>query len=283
MIFENVFLKFTKTVFKHPDNPALEVNNFVYSYTELYQRALGIASVLLNFPEEQFVGILSYRSFSTYAGILGTLASGKCYVPFNPKFPVERTRKILSLVNCKIFIVDKEFLHLLPEIFQNSNKEIVIITPEIEDMRKSYQFRSIYYDKTNVERQTLSDVPPVNEHNYAYLLFTSGTTGEPKGIPITHSNLTHYIEFMSQNYPVYSTDSCTQLFDTTFDLSVHDMFITWNGAAKLVVIPKNLLFAPIKFLVERKVTIWFSVPSTISFLLKMGILKKNCLPSLRRE
>jgi amino acid adenylation domain-containing protein len=265
----------------YPGNEALEVEGISYKYDSLLKLSLQINRLLQSYPEEEYVGILSYRTLSTYAGILGTLASGKCYVPFSPKLPSDRIRKIIRSAGCRIFIADREFIPLIPEFLAGSVTNAVIITPEeisfgIEDLPDLTIF-----DKNIISEQEIMPVNSTGSSNPAYLLFTSGSTGEPKGIPINNSNLSTYIEYISKVFPLFPQDRCTQLFDTTFDLSVHDMFVTWNAGAKLIVIPKKILMAPVKYLADRKITVWFSVPSLVSFLVRMNILRENILPDLR--
>jgi len=280
MVNENVFLRFSKIVAKHPDNPALEVNNKIYSYFELHKLALGIASILANYVEEQFVGILSSRSLSTYAGILGTLAAKKCYVPFNPKFPVERIKKIISLTNCKIFIIDQEFFQILNSLFDKTNG-LIIITPEIESPVLKLASGVIHFNQYYIKTNSVINLKDLNTSNFAYLLFTSGTTGEPKGIPVTHVNLNAYLDNILPKYQINASDRCSQAFDTTFDPSFHDMFIAWSNGACLVVVPRNDLLAPVKFIKEKGITVWSSVPSMVNIIKRFRLDNKSSLPDVR--
>jgi amino acid adenylation domain-containing protein len=277
----SVFEIFRNAFIKYPDQPALDVDGRTYAYKTLFKKSIQIAGHLYGFPDDQFVGILSYRSVSAYSGILGTLAAGKCYVPFNPKFPAERIRKIISLTGCRIFIADHEFLPMLPEIFAEHDHETVILMPETEAGQKPDFLKVTCITKDDLKTAEGAELPDAVSRDYAYLLFTSGTTGEPKGIPISHKNLLHYINYIQGRYKILPDDICTQLFDTTFDLSVHDLFVTWNAGAMLLVIPKNLVFTPLKLIRDKQATVWFSVPSAISILKNLRLLKKDSLPSLR--
>ncbi len=90
----------------------------------------------------------------------------------------------------------------------------------------------------------------------AYLLFTSGSTGEPKGVPIHHSNVRSYIEYIANRYEVNERDRFSQEFDMTFDLSVHDMFVCWERGACLFCVPEKSAMLPAKFIRDRELTMW---------------------------
>ncbi|MFB9839512.1 AMP-binding protein, partial [Actinoallomurus acaciae] len=117
----------------------------------------------------------------------------------------------------------------------------------------------------------------------AYLLFTSGTTGRPKGVPIRHRNVLPFLRRNIARYRVGPDCRMSHTFDLSFDLSVFDLFVTWGGGATLVVPDRAELFGPVDYLTRRRLTHWFSVPSAVSVSAGLGNLPTGRDHSLRHS
>ncbi|WP_018680209.1 AMP-binding protein [Actinokineospora enzanensis] len=117
----------------------------------------------------------------------------------------------------------------------------------------------------------------------AYVLFTSGSTGRPKGVPITHANLAPYIAHNIRRFEVEPGHRMSHTFDLTFDPSVFDLFVTWGAGATLVVPGRVELLEPVRYLAERGITHWFSVPSVVSVSAGLGNLPTDVPTSLRHS
>ncbi len=269
---------FDQSAKEFAESKALEINDRFFTYAELRSKALELACTLDNSEAGPLVGIMAYRSIAAYAGVLGTLYAGKAYVPLNPRFPLERTREMIQHSGLKEVIVGKEclayMLKLLPEMEQPirmyllDDVEILLTRP---------------HEKINVQPQE-NAVPPdvsIQGDSMAYLLYTSGSTGRPKAVPVSHDNLMTYLNHLNANYAFRQEDRFSQTFDLTFDLSVHDLFICWTNGACLVIPSGDNSLAWSKYIRDKKISVWFSVPSLAVMLGKMRLLKKGAFPDLR--
>ena len=98
---------------------------------------------------------------------------------------------------------------------------------------------------------------------------------------MTHANATHFVRSATERYGITESDRFSQMFDLTFDLSVFDLFVAWEGGACVCCPTRAALWHPGRFIQEEQLTIWFSVPSTAQLMGRLGTLKPGHYPSLR--
>lgn len=277
---------FIKSVRTFPNRAALDVEGSILTYKLLANYAKNISSAILHNEKsnKSLIALFAYRSQTAYAGVLGILASGRGYVPLNPKFPIDRTAKMLDLSGCNTIVVGQECIEELQKLLSITQSPMNIIIDKAtlnDDLIERFENHNF----------VLTDIPDNQDNNIigipteysqiAYLLFTSGSTGTPKGVPVSHENVVSYITYTLERYDFNEQDRFSQTFDLTFDLSVHDMFLCWSCGACLCCIPENEVMLPAKFIREKKITAWFSVPSVAMFVLRMRALKPDAFPTLR--
>lgn len=281
--YKGLISGFMMSAEKFPDRPALDVDNSVYTYKELAQKSLKIAQAINNVSSDNpFVALLGYRSITAYTGIIGILASGKGYMPLNPYFPVERSLSIINLSNTKVLVVGKECEEAFRAILPKLDRPLTIIFPDtkIDDDLLKGSFHSFVFLKES-KGDANPEIPDVDPDSIAYLLFTSGSTGIPKGVPVSHTNVKSFIDYICNRYGINEKDRFSQTADMNFDLSVLEIFPCWEKGACLCCLPKKSIMAPAKYIKDNGLTIWISVPSVGIFMTKMRLLKPNAFPTLR--
>lgn len=249
---------FAASVERYGDQIALEVGDELLTYRDLAERAGRVAAGLLRTAggrPPRRVGLLASRTVSAYAGYLAAQRLGATVVPLNPAFPAARNATIARTAGLTLVLTDG---HDLPEC----------------------PVSSVPIREQDGECGPLPASAAAPD-DLAYILFTSGSTGTPKGVPITHRNVGAYLAHTIARYEVGPGARMSQTFDLTFDVSVFDMFTAWGSGATLVVPDRNDVLTPVRFVSERAITHWCSVPSVISFARRMRALRPGSMPTLR--
>lgn len=279
----NLALPFYNSAKNHPDRFALCVDQREFTYGELAEIVGQIGAWLCEQAagHTNLVGILASRSWEAYAGLLGACWAGMAYVPLNPDWPEQRLLSILQTTELDTLIVDKRGLKLLsPRVVENGPRHILAA-----GRRDSFSFGTQEMHLAGFDAlpaaNTDSSPKTLHENDLAYVMFTSGTTGLPKGVMVSTGNVCSFLSAMNELYGFSKEDRVSQTYDLTFDPSVMDMFTTWSAGASLHVVPSGQLMGPSRFIREHGLTCWFSVPSTIGFMRNLKMLTPGAFPSVR--
>ncbi|MGD0182369.1 MAG: AMP-binding protein [Terriglobales bacterium] len=277
---------FLNSADRYPARPALRFENRVFSYQELREAIYRLAATIqAHHPSsgEPLTAVFGYRTPTAFVGVLSSLFAGNGYVPLNRTFPIERTSAMLERSECQSVIVDGSSLPQLAQVLPRISRSLIILLPDVSDVS---ELRSTWRQHTFLTSQDFDSAsswtqPATALDSIAYLLFTSGSTGIPKGVPVSQRNVRAFVDYMVERYQVTEEDRFSQMFDMTFDLSAFDMFVAWERGACICCPGQKVLINPSRFIQQQELTIWFSVPSTIAFMKQMGVLKAGQYPSLR--
>ncbi|MFC4535730.1 AMP-binding protein [Sphaerisporangium dianthi] len=274
---EALYSRFLRGLDMGADGVALRVGAEEIRYAELHRLALRWAGALLAGAAEppRAIGVLAGKGVEAYAGILAVLYTGAAVVPLHPDFPAERTRRMLEMSSATAVLADAGGLGVLSEMLADG-LDIPVLAPGLDGVGGA-GLRRIPLDGV----EPLAEPRPVASSDTAYMLFTSGSTGRPKGVPITHGNTRHYFQLLDKRYDFGPQDVFTQTFDLNFDCAMFDLFSAWGAGASVHPIPAQAYRDIPAFLAERGVTVWFSTPSSIALLRRMGGLTPGAMPALR--
>lgn len=247
-----------------------DINNV--SYSQLNTLADNYANTLIirNLKKGDVVAIFNTKEIESYALMLACLKIGAPYVNIDVNNPLSRTLNIFETCKPKCVFTDS--------VKQNDITDYCALK------------NVLYFDKSEFENIKLSNqisdslIDSIDGDTIAYIMFTSGSTGSPKGVAITHQALLHFIAWGETRFGITSDDNFANLSPMYFDNSVFDFYSALFTGASLTPIKKEQFEKPlelVKYITDKKCTIWFSVPSLMIYLMNMKVVKSDFLSSIR--
>lgn len=270
----NLGIKFENIVNKYPNNTALQFDKPVY-YKQLNTKVNQLSRFLLEkgVKQNDVVCISGIKNLNTYACMLACLKIGAIYSILDYKSPVERLNRIITTCSPRLLFIDRDLQNHLTKSIKKVKTGIITNEPELNLKLSKYK------------KSDLDITQEINGSNPAYIMFTSGSTGFPKGALMTHNNILNFIAWSIKTYNLTSKDVFTNVNPLYFDNSVFDFYSSIFTGAALVPISRELVMEPNK-LVRRidkfKCTVWFSVPSLLIYLNTMRVLNKNNMKYITR-
>ncbi|MFD3538325.1 amino acid adenylation domain-containing protein [Streptomyces sp. NPDC058662] len=230
------------------------------TYREMDRLALALAGLIRRTaPRAERIGVLMDRGPHAYAALLGVLYAGATVVPMNPEYPAERTRFMAESAGVQAVVADTT-----GRAAAGSWGTVPVV--RAEDWLGS------------PEEGLRSPEPPAE---LAYIVFTSGTTGRPKGVPIAQRNIAHYLEVIHARYAFTPDDVFSQISDLTFDLSVFDLYAAWGAGGSVVTLKPAHFLRVARFTAAHGITVWLSAPSLVALLRRNSALAPGSLSGLR--
>lgn len=249
MTFESILNQIVQSINNHSQRPAITIGEKKTSYLEFGQSVCGIRALIKQHATSDApVGVVLQDNFQTYATFIALWLEGKGYVPINPSMPSDRNGSI---------IIQSELSLLL-----NSGLSIRNDFSQIEKLTE-INTEHVFTNECDFS------ITKVAETKAAYILFTSGTTGVPKGVPISRLNVASFMEgVQSMNMEFTHNDRFMQMFDLTFDLSVWSFLQPLCVGAEQFPIPHGEIkyMYAYELLEEHAITVALMVPSVLNFL-----------------
>ena len=266
---------------RFPDRLAFKCGQHSLSFSQLAERINQLANLLheLKIKKGDRVGIYLNRSIETAIAIHGIMHAGAVYVPLDPKAPAHQTQFLLKDCDIKILITNSSQKKNIEKLLAHNVKLNAII-----GLKKDGEIPTISWEEVDQQANTFTCPFPVLEKDLAYIMYTSGSTGNPKGIMHTHASGLSYARLSADLYQVNETDRIGNHAPIYFDISTFGYFTApLVGAGTLIVSDAHTIFpnSLSQLLEKEKITVWYSVPLAIIQMLEKGQLTQKDLSALR--
>ena len=232
------------------------------TYGELNRLATEVTAGLqaLGAGKGDRVGILLPKSMEYVAVIFGVLKGGAAYVPLDVESPSERIDAIVSDAKPRLVVTTSEFRHLYAgqDTSQLPNGLIAI-------------------------RYNWADAITTPD-DLAYILYTSGSTGQPKGVMLSHDNATSFVDWCSEAFSPTEHDRFSSHAPFHFDLSIFDIFVSIKHGGTLVLIGSQEGKSPAllaETISTKRISIWYSTPTTLMTMVRFGRMERHKFGNLR--
>lgn len=250
----NIVSVFDHICLNYPDNIALSYEQYTVSYSKLQQKMNQFSSYINTRCKDKFtietpIPLLLEKGINQILAILSVLKLGCMYVPIDSSLPQARIESILAQTESQLVICDHFNLNKLKNI-----------THSLINIDDDWEMQSI----------PQMAFPGLNNNNLAYMIFTSGTTGKPKGIMIEHKSVINYVNWMVEELELRTTDRFMQTSSYGFDASIWELFVPLLTGAQLC-IPgpneQNDFSSLVQWMQRNQISIAQFVPSLLPLLL----------------
>ena len=265
-----------------PNAVALVDGDTELTYAELDQRSDSVAARLieLGVSRGDRVGIYLPKSAEGVIGIYGAMKAGGVYVPIDPAAPMSRVSYMASNCGIRHVISNTSRTRSWAALGEAGVDHILALdTDEPSEAGKA----AVHGSTWSYAAGTPQDQGTVDQ-DLAYILYTSGSTGDPKGVMLSHLNCMAFVEWTVDEYGVTADDRVSSHAPFHFDLSTFDLFGAALVGAPVYLVPKRASVFPVeiaKFIERYEITVWYSVPSILTMLTEKGGVEIGALPSLR--
>jgi amino acid adenylation domain-containing protein len=276
----------TEQAQRRPHATAVVSGGSRLSYAELDALSTQLARLLREAgcrPGDR-VALLTPKSTLALVAIYGIYKAEAIYVPLDPVSPSARLMKILGSCECRWILAAGSVAPLVNEILRQSpwGGDLSIGWLEHDapqGMPAAFSMRDLaVYSAEPRAYQAIPDYP-------AHILFTSGSTGEPKGVVISHASVVHCAEWAARYFRIDETDRLSCHPPLHFDMSFMDIFGAVATGAELHFVSSGVSVMPdglAEFLRDSSVTQWFSVPSVLSYMAQFDRVRQDDFPALKR-
>jgi L-proline---[L-prolyl-carrier protein] ligase len=265
-----------------PDHQAVRCSGRWLTYADVDRQADALAALLseTGVVRGDRVAIYLPKRVEVLPALYGVMRAGAAYVPLDPKGPPRRAGLVASDCSIAGLITTRSLAERLLPRLDRRPRVVVLLDEDVDELGEE---RTIGFDRAAGTSDRPAPDPGAIDVDLAYILYTSGSTGMPKGAMLSHRNALTFVEWCASTIGVDASDRLTNHAPLHFDLSVFDLYLSAYAAATVVLIPEDeayLSTALAGIVDEERITVWYSVPSALQLLVS-GAHGEPVFPSLR--
>ncbi|MCH6255169.1 amino acid adenylation domain-containing protein [Puniceicoccaceae bacterium K14] len=268
---------------ERPSAIAFSCRDQIINYSQLHQKSSQLANCLRSIGVQNLdrIGIFMPKDIQMPVSTYGIMMAGGAYVPIDPNSKADRVEFILENCGIEILITSKTKLGIVKKVAESQKTPLTTIIGIPDDSLENLD--SISWQ--SIESHSV-EPPQTNtrEDDLAYVMYTSGSTGQPKGLMHTHRSGLAYAKHSAELYEVTPDDVLGNHAPLHFDISTFEFLTGPFVGAKSVLIPEEELMFPTTlahFIERERLTFWYSVPLALVQLLTRSDLGEVDLSSLR--
>lgn len=234
------------------------------------------------------VGLYVHKSFASVIGVFGIMKTGAAYVPLDPNSPANRLAYITRNCDIQVMLTAVNKLPELPAMFEEGTplNTIILLDEYTDDDTGELPGGLNIAAWSDIAANDDGPLPPTGaiETDLAYILYTSGSTGAPKGVMISHRTIFTFVNWCYETFNMTEHDRMTGHAPMHFDLSTFDVYATIKAGATVVLVPEKLSIFPSQLaalLQNEQITITYLVPSILAMMVNYGRLSKYDFSKLR--
>ena len=273
---------------RRPDATALVFRNDPTSYAALEQMSNCLARALqaVGCSRGDRVALLLPKSTQAIVAMFACLKADCIYVPIDTASPVVRIQRILQKCECRCILAEQFTANLLNLLIADGAIADSTRLAWVDGGGQIDSGRGAAFSWGDVESLPEGTVDSAGRSEEpAHILFTSGSTGMPKGVVITHANVIHFVRWAIPYFGMTAKDRISGHPPLHFDLSTFDIYGSAAVGAQLYLLPPETSLLPHKlaeFIRETKLTQWFSVPWVLHQMAKFDVVRQDDFPALKR-